>query len=140
MRARSVLAVVALAAVAALGVPSPASPSAQATQICGQLTGPHASWKLTVPGHAPIKLTGNRWTVFLTGAMPCAKALKLVPGVLKQWAKTPNKHLIKPGLTGYFCSRDGSGGRGSCLKSPLNITFMMTGPYTIAQIRQFGVG
>ena len=140
MRARALLPLATITAVAALALPSPASPAAQTTQICGQLNGPHASWTLTLPGRKPIKLTGNRWTVFLTGTMPCAKAVKVVPGLLKQWAKTSNQNLIKPGLTGYFCSRDSSGGQGACLKgTSLNITFIMTGPYTIAQIRQLGV-
>jgi hypothetical protein len=149
---RTFLAVVLAAGLAvALSAPAAAGPSAAPpnTRVCGQLHGPHASYRSVVSG---IRSTGSTWTVIATG-VPCGFALTKSPALLKQWATA--KLGARVALTGYTClkmtdqgysgSGTSSGGflchKGSTAATsvfgPATFTARETAPYSVAQIKAF---
>ena len=109
-------------------------------QLCGQLKGPYASYTGRLTGQ---KLTGSRWTVIATG-IPCAKAMRAAPGILKWWAKA-RVDQSSPGTLagGYACTKesDGHGRSGSagCILTKgtgQTVQLYMTGKYTIEQLKR----
>lgn len=143
--------VLVLCPVAALTAPAVAGPSAAPpnTRVCGQITGPHASYRSAVSG---IRSSGTTWTVIATG-VPCSYASSKAPGLLKQWPKARiGARLL---LAGYTClkMKDGSysgtgtssGGflchRGSTPGVSIfgqgTFTARETAPYSVAQIKAF---
>jgi hypothetical protein len=128
-----------IAAVLAGVSASVASPAATSTptKICGQIKhGPQVTYTSLVTHK---KLTGNTWTVFATG-VPCAKALQSAPAILKWFAKAKiGASNFKTG--GFACNKesDGRGSAGSvgCSYTGLNnIELIMTGQYSIAQLKK----
>ncbi len=87
------------------------------------------------------KLSGTTWTVFATGA-PCRAAMKAAPTILKWWAKAKiGASGFRAG--GFTCSKEsdghGSSGAAGCTYSKVslaNAELMMTGAYTIAQLKK----
>jgi hypothetical protein len=106
------------------------------TVICGQIKhGPHATYVFQI-NHK--KLSGNTWTVFATG-VPCPAAMKAAPKILKLWAAAKVDANLAT-VNGFLCTKenDGNGSSGSAgchYKGLANIELMMTGPYTIAQLK-----
>ena len=124
---------------ALLAVPGRAELSPD-TRICGQLKGPTASGRWLLTGKT---LTGNGWTVFANG-IPCSDAMKLTPGLLKQWAraKSANSTSDIPAPKGWLgcVRREKPFAAGSCDKTVrAGFEFWMTGPYTLAQLKAFKV-
>jgi hypothetical protein len=119
------------------------------TRICGQVSGPHASYRSAVSG---LKSQGTTWTVIATG-VSCDVAKAKSPGLLKQWAKAKlGGRLTLPGYTclkmtdgAYSGSGTSSGGflchRGSTPATSVfgqgTFTARETAPYTVAQIKAF---
>jgi hypothetical protein len=111
------------------------------TKICGQIKhGPRAAYT-SLATH--VKLSGTSWTVFATG-VPCAQALKSAPVILK-WFPTVKVGASNFQTGGFACNKedDGHGKSGSVgcsYKGLSNIELIMTGPYSIAQLKQrFGI-
>jgi hypothetical protein len=135
---RTSLLAFALAAILGAATAS-AAPSTAKTKICSQVKhGPHAAYT-TLVTHK--KLSGTTWTVFSTG-VPCSLATKTTPAILRWWAKA-KVGASNFNLNGFSCNKedDGHGQSGTigCAysKGPLaNIELMMTGPYSIAQLKQ----
>jgi hypothetical protein len=106
------------------------------TVICGQIkNGPKVTYTSQV---SRKKLSGSTWTVFATG-VPCGKAMKASPSILKWWAKAKIESFVQ--TSGFTCTKEsdgrGSAGSSGCIYSGLsNIELIMTGPYTIAQLKQ----
>ncbi len=141
---RSVAAICAVLLLAALGAARATATSTAKIKLCGQISGPHATYVGRFSGK---KLSGSRWTVIATG-VPCAKAMKAAPTILKWWAKAAVGASSSGTLAGgYTCTkeRDGHGSSGSAgcvLTNGNSQTFQlyMTGPYTIAQLKKlFGL-
>ncbi len=86
--------VVALAASAAIAQARPTSPTRAVR--CAVLTGVH--WNAMTSGG---RTSGNRYTVLQSG-VGCAKALKFVPGLLKQ--KSGGGPGALKGPAGYSCA------------------------------------
>jgi hypothetical protein len=141
MRSALVVAVLATALPVALTVPpAMAATTTAKTKICGQVKhGPHAAYT-TLVTHK--QLSGTTWTVFSTG-VPCSLATKTTPAILRWWAKA-KVGAYDFSLNGFSCNKedDGHGKSGtigcSYSKGPplANIELMMTGPYSIAQLKQ----
>lgn len=109
------------------------------THICGQVKhGPRVTWTFQLTG---ATLTGTTWTVFADPGIDCKFALRVTPGLLKQWGKAKPASNLSPGLAGWVCQRSpstpGSRGIGSCIKSTSGFEFWMTGKLTLAQLRGF---
>jgi hypothetical protein len=140
MRTALVTTVASCCVVAAALTGSATGAPAAKTQLCGQLKGPYASYTAPLSGQ---KLTGSRWTVFATG-VPCAKAMRAAPVILRWWAKARVGAFSGGTLAGgYTCTKedDGhgrSGSAGCILTKGTNQTVQlwMTGRYTIAQLKQ----
>ena len=119
------------------------------THICGQLTGPHASYLSRVSG---MKSQGTTWTVLSTG-VSCSAAKAAAPSLLKAWAKAKlgaplsmkGYACVKLIDTGYSGTGTSSGGflchRGSTPATSVfaSGTFAVreTNPYSVAQIKAF---
>ena len=110
------------------------------TTICGQIKhGPHATYTFMLTNK---KLTGTTWTVFSTG-VPCSAAMKAAPAILRWWAKA-KIDASNYSANGFGCNKEsdgrGSAGSAGCSYSkgpPLaNIELMMTGSYTIVQLKR----
>ena len=140
MRTTIALTAVAVSLAALVAASATAAPTLSITH-CSQIkNGPYAAYTSAL-GH---KLKGRTWTVAVRNGLPaCSVATKLAPSVLKWWAKA------KPGdgtvLQGFACSKDkdraysGSGnssGGAACLKGNAYFSVQMTGPYTLAQLKQ----
>jgi hypothetical protein len=116
-----------------------AAPAAKIT-LCGQLSGPHATYIGQLTGK---KLSGSRWTVIATG-VPCTTAMKAAPAILRWWAQARVDASSGGTLAGgYTCTKEndghGSSGSAGCVLTKGNsqtIQLYMTGPYTIAQLKQ----
>lgn len=122
-----------VAALAAQAAPA-ATPK---TLICGQIKhGPHATYTGQITGR---KLSGTTWTIFATG-VPCRAAMRAAPAILRWWAKAKvDASNFRVGA--FTCNKesDGHGSSGStgCIYRGLsNIELIMTGSYTIAQLKQ----
>ena|SRR5438067_801499 len=125
----------AIAAVVAAVASHAAAPATAKTTICGQKTGPHATYTLMVNNK---KLSGTTWTVFSTG-VPCAAAMKAAPKILAWWPKAKIDAVLN--TSGFGCSKesDGHGSSGSigCHYSGLkNIELMMTASYTTSDLKR----
>ena len=137
MTLRLFSAIVIVAAVAAVATQS--ASAAAKTRICGQVKhGPYAAYTQPVNGK---KLKGTTWTVFSTG-VPCSVAMKAAPKILKWWAKA-KVGASNYNAGGFGCNKEsdghGSAGTAGCsyAKGSLaNIELMMTGSYTIGQLKQ----
>jgi hypothetical protein len=149
MRARLLVVVVAslTSLVACSGVL--ARPQAANTQICRQIKGPANNWQLPASvatgAGIPRAVKGTTWTVFATGVQ-CATAVKLAPAYLKQWAAN-HSASAKAKIPGWLCSVDRSQGPsgsdgGGCVRGSSLSYFQLieTGPYSIAQLKQIGMG
>jgi hypothetical protein len=123
-------------AIGAAATSQAATAATPKTVICGQIKhGPHAAYTFMLNNR---KLRGTTWTVFATG-VPCAKAMKATPTILKWWAKAKIGASDFEAL-GFGCNKesDGHGRSGSagCRYIGLrNIELMMTGSYTVAQLK-----
>ena len=119
---------------------SPAISLKPKTKICGQIKhGPYASYRSLLSGKT---IKGTTWTVFSTG-IPCKTTMKVAPAVLKWWktAKVDGHKTVK----GFLCGKenDGKGHSGTtgCVPTKSgypalsNFELIMTGKYTLAQIR-----
>jgi len=107
------------------------------TAICGQIkNGPHATYTGQLTQR---KVSGTTWTVFATGVR-CVSAMHAAPAILRWWAKAKVGSL--PFRTaGFSCNKEsdghGSSGSSGCsYKGLSNIELIMTGPYSIAQLKQ----
>lgn len=141
MRSRRLILAGLLATALVIGSGAQAWASARATQlspetrICGQIKhGPFAKGAFPLDGKI---VTGTTWTVFADGGASCSFAMAKTRVLLKQWAKA-KPGALKPGLTGWICSRAGSI-IGECFKPGKEIDFWMTGKYTLAQLKAFKV-
>jgi hypothetical protein len=145
---RTTLALAVAAAVfAVLAAGTQATPAAT-IKICGQIAnGPAHDWSFPAAVARqlgiPARVKGTRWTVLADG-VACSFALKRTPALLKQWKSAkPGKRLV-PGVAGWICAKDkgyvGQGGKGSpggsCLKSGALFSFIGSGSYTLAQVKQ----
>ena len=137
IRLLSATAIVAVVAAIAGQAASPAQPK---TTICGQIKhGPRTTYTSPL---TKKKLSGTTWTVFSTG-VPCSAAMKAAPKILKWWAKA-KIDASDYNANGFGCIKesDGHGRAGSagCTYSkgpPLaNIELLMTGSYTVAQLKR----
>jgi hypothetical protein len=133
---RPLLATCAVAAVVAAAASPAATPATPKTMICGQLKGPHATYLFRVNNK---KLSGRTWTVFATG-VPCAKAMKAAPKILAWWGKA-KVEASDLNVGGFLCTKEsdghGSSGSAGCsYKGLSNIELMMTGSYTVAQLKR----
>jgi hypothetical protein len=130
---------VALAALIAVAATTASAAPQAKTKICGQIKhGPHATYTSLL---TKKRLSGNTWTVFATG-VPCSVALRAAPKILKWFARA------KIGASdydagGFACNKesDGRGSSGSvgcsyAKGSLANIELIMTGSYTIAQLKK----
>jgi hypothetical protein len=145
---RSLLVAVAVAVgVAALAAEAPARPSSKIV-ICGQIkNGPAHDWSFPASVAKqlgiPARVRGTTWTVLATG-VPCGFAMKKTPALLRQWGKVAIAARLRPGVAGWVCAKDkgyaGFGGKGSpggsCLKAGALFSFIGSGPYTLAQVKQ----
>jgi hypothetical protein len=135
------------AVAAALGSQASAIPRANIA-ICGQIKhGPHDSWSFPAAVASalgvPPTVSGTTWTVIADASTLCGLALKSTPALLIQWAKT-TRGQIHSGIAGLVCAKSigyvGSGGKGSpggtCLKKGLAFSFIESGPYSLAQVKQ----
>jgi hypothetical protein len=135
-----VLAAAAIGGLAGQAAGQPATPRALKTKLCGQIKhGPYASYTSLL---FRKKLTGTTWTVFSTG-IPCSKTMSVAPAVLRWWktAKVDAHATVK----GFTCSKENDGKRHSgtsgCIPAGngypalANFELIMTGKYTLAQIR-----
>ena len=136
IRLLSATAIVAVVAAIAGQAASPAQPK---TTICGQIKhGPRATYTFML---TKKKLTGTTWTVFSTG-VPCSAAMKATPAILRWWKKSKIGAIYN--ANGFGCNKEsdgrGSAGSAGCSYSkgpPLaNIELMMTGSYTVAQLKR----
>jgi hypothetical protein len=142
MRIRLVSAMAFAAVVAAIATQA-AAPAAQAkTVICSQIkNGPRATYTFRLNRK---KVSGTTWTVFATG-VPCAKAMSATPAILKWWAKA-KIGASNFQVQGFGCNKEadghGSSGSAGCIYKGLsNIELIMTGSYTVAQLkRMFYIG
>ena len=110
------------------------------TVICAQLkNGPHATYTMQLNRK---RLNGTTWTVFATG-VPCQKALTAAKVILKAWPQAKIDGDVYTG-NGFGCTKEsdghGSAGTVGCSYNGPdhgldNIELMMTGPYTIAQLK-----
>jgi hypothetical protein len=117
--------------------------------ICGQVkNGPRAEWAFPASVAQMLGISrvvkGTTWTVLADG-VSCTFAMKRTPALLKQWAGKKPGARLRPGLAGWVCAVDkgftASGGAGSPGGSCLNgkgglITFIGSGTYTLAQVKQ----
>ncbi len=145
---RSLVITLAVAAVfAALAAQTAATPHSTIA-ICGQIkNGPAGDWSFP-PAVAkelgiPARVKGNTWTV-LASRVPCGFAMTKTRPLLAQWVKATRGARLVPGLAGWVCAKDkgyvGFGGKGSpgggCLKGNKLFSFIESGPYTLAQVKQ----
>jgi len=127
------LAVVALGAASQAEAVPAATPK---TSICGQIKhGPHATYTMLLNNK---KISGDTWTVFATG-VPCAKATQAAPTILKWWRNAKIEGHFQTG--GFACNKEvdrhGSSGSAGCsYKGLTNIELMMTGSYTVADLKR----
>lgn len=144
---RTTLALVTAAAVfAVLAAGTPAAPAK--LQICAQIAnGPAHDWSFPAVVARqlgiPARVQGTRWTVLANG-VACSFAMRKTPALLKQWASAkPAKRFVLD-TPGWICAKDkgfvGHGGTGSpggsCIKSGALFSFIGSGPYTLAQVKQ----
>jgi hypothetical protein len=116
-------------------------------KVCGQIRGgPAHDWSFP-PSVArdlgiPARVRGTTWTVVADG-IGCSFALGKTSALLKQWPKAkPGARLAGP--AGWTCAKDtgfvGHAGKGSpggsCLKTGAIFTFIGSGSYTLAQVKQ----
>ena len=129
------LSATAIVAVVAAIVGQAASPAQPKTTICGQIKhGPRATYTLRLNNK---KLSGNTWTVFSTG-VPCSTAMKAAPKILKWWAKA--KVGASNIANGFGCTKESDGhgrsGMVGCTHAKGNVELVMTGSYTVAQLKR----
>ena len=146
IRRAAVLAVLVAGAIVATAQ-APAAPAGK-IKICGQIRkGPAHDWSfpqaIARQLGIPARVRGTTWTVLADG-VPCSFAMKKTPALLTQWKKAKPGARLVPGVAGWTCAKDkgfvaqagkGSPG-GSCLKSGSLFSFIGSGPYTLAQIKQ----
>jgi hypothetical protein len=136
MRKAAVVALFAVLLLVCAATSGTAATARAKTAICGQIkNGPKATYTSLV---LKKKLSGNTWTVFATG-VPCAKAMSAAPAILKWWGKAKVDDHVS--IRGFSCNKesDGRGSSGStgCIFSGLNnIELIMTGPYSIADLKR----
>jgi hypothetical protein len=113
-------------------------------KICGQKHGPHAAWRIQIPGSKTFKFKGSTWTVFVSGT-PCSFAMKVAPGLLKQWAKAkpsaarlvlPHWICTKNPSQAYSGSGKSSGSIGCAGPKGQIIGIVMYAPISLGQIKQ----
>jgi hypothetical protein len=134
----TIAALVATALAPCAATVAPASSQARTT-ICGQIkNGPYATYTSLV---TKKKLSGNTWTIFATG-VPCAKAMQAAPKILKWWAHA-KVDASNHNISGFLFTKENDGhgksGIAGCKYKTgalANISLVMTGPYTIAQLRR----
>lgn len=145
---RTTLALAVAAAVfGALPAGTPAAPVAK-IKICSQIAnGPAHDWSFPAAvarqTGIPARVRGTKWTVLADG-VACSFAMKKTPALLKQWKGAKPGARLVPGVPGWTCAKDrgytGQGGKGSpggsCLKSGALFSFIGSGPYTLAQVKQ----
>ena len=131
------LAIVAVAAPISSQAGTAATPK---TKLCGQIKhGPRTTYTMMINNK---KITGTTWTVFATGA-PCSKAMTEARPILKWW-KTAKVGASDYSAHGFGCNKEadrkGRSGSVGCSyaggPSGANIELMMTGKYTIAQLKK----
>jgi len=136
MRLRLLIALAVAIGAAVAGQPVPAASQAR-TVICGQIKhGPHAAYTSMLTGK---KLSGDTWTVFATG-VPCPAAMRAAPQILKWWAKA-KIGASNFDANGFGCNKEsdgrGSAGSAGCAYKGLsNIELIMTGSYTVAELKR----
>jgi hypothetical protein len=126
-----------LAAVVAAVAAGPTSAATPKTFVCGQIkNGPHA----TYTNQVLKKLSGSTWTIFATGAK-CSTAMSAAPRILKWWRTAKIESSKTFGR--FSCTKEsdahGSAGTAGCFYMGTNggnIELMMTGKYSIAQVKQ----
>ena len=137
MRTLGVL-VTSLVALGVLAGSAIAAPTVTKTRVCGQVThGPYANW--VVPAQPPLRMVGTSWTVFATGQVGCAAALRVGRTLLAKYpaARKTSTGAIKPALKGF--DRCGTApGRANCydLGRSSTVTLLETGTYSLAQIKR----
>jgi hypothetical protein len=147
MRGALTLVLAAAAAVALLAGPGSASSTAKLT-VCGQIkNGPAHDWSFPRATAnqlgIPTRVKGTTWTV-IVDSVACAFAMKHTRTLLAEWPKATPGRRMTSGPSGWTCAKDvgfGSAGKGSpggsCLKPPRSLfTFLGTGPYSLAQVKQ----
>ena len=136
MRLRLLIALAVAIGAAVASQPVPAASQAR-TVICGQIKhGPHAAYTSMLTGK---KLSGDTWTVFATG-VPCPAAMRTAPQILKWWAKA-KIGASNFDANGFGCNKEsdgrGSAGSAGCAYKGLsNIELIMTGSYTVAELKR----
>lgn len=133
------LSATAIAAVVAAIAGQASTAATPKTTICGQIKhGPHATYAFPLTNK---KLSGNTWTIFSTG-VPCSAAMKAAPAILRWWAKE-KVGASNYNAMGFGCNKEadrrGSSGSVGCgyKKGNLaNIELIMTGSYTVAQLKR----
>ena len=136
MRLRLLIALAVAICAAVASQPVPAASQAR-TVICGQIKhGPHATYTSMLTRK---KLSGDTWTVFATG-VPCPAAMRTAPQVLKWWAKA-KIGASNFDANGFGCNKEsdgrGSAGSAGCAYKGLsNIELIMTGSYTVAELKR----
>ena len=137
MRIRLLIAIALGAVVAGLAAQAGSAARPKIT-LCGQIKhGPQVTYTTLITRK---RISGSTWTVFATG-VPCAKAMAAAPVILRWW-RTAKIEASSGHIAGFeFCNKEsdgrGSAGSAGCIyKGLANIELIMTGPYSISQLKQ----
>jgi len=137
MRIRLLTAIAAGALVAGVAAQAGSAARPRIT-ICGQIKhGPQVTYTTLITRR---RLSGSTWTVIATG-VPCAKAMAAAPVILRWWRTARIKGSVQ-NIAGFeLCNKEsdnhGSSGSAGCVyKGLANVELVMTGPVSIAQLKQ----